>query len=90
MLLGSIQYTLLYTPINVHAQDLNGEGVPVVRRRRRAAAAPVVLDPIENYHRFYHARTAVQMTREEMVAIMADPKAAPDSDDEEDLEAWKV
>lgn len=73
-------------------QDLHGYPAPVVRRRGRRAAAPAVpvLDPVEHYQRFYHARTAVQMKQQELVAIMADPKSAPDSDDEEDLEMWKV
>ncbi|KAK9915282.1 hypothetical protein WJX75_007086 [Coccomyxa subellipsoidea] len=72
-------------------QDLHGYPAPVVRRRGRRAAAPAVpvLDPVEHYQRFYHARTAVQMKQQELVAIMADPKSAPDSDDEEDLEMWK-
>lgn len=30
------------------------------------------------------------MKQQELAAIMADPKAAPDSDDEEDIEEWKV
>lgn len=72
-------------------QEGDGEAVPVRRRARRGGApAPAVFDPVEHYQRFYHARTAVQMKKEELAAIMADPKAAPDSDDEEDIEEWKV
>ena len=65
--------------------------MPIRRRARRGGAPPpAVFDPVEHYQRFYHARTAVQMKQQELAAIMADPKAAPDSDDEEDIEEWKV
>ena len=40
--------------------------------------------------RFYHARTCIQMSRAEVEGILADPQRAPDSDDEEDVEDWKV
>ena len=40
--------------------------------------------------RFYHARTCVQMSKAEVEAILAHPQRAPDSDDEEDVEDWKV
>lgn len=77
---------------NTCVQDLHGDVVRVVRRRTRRAAPAALqaIDPVENYQRFYHARTAVQMKREEVAAIMANPHKAPDSDDEENLEEWKV
>ena len=40
--------------------------------------------------RFYHARTCVQMSKDEVEGILADPQRASDSDDEEDVEDWKV
>ncbi|CAL8468901.1 g8442 [Coccomyxa elongata] len=71
-------------------QEEDGDAVPVRRRARRGGApSPAVFDPVEHYQRLYHARTAVQMKQQELAAIMADPKAAPDSDDEEDIEEWK-
>lgn len=55
-----------------------------------AAARRPVVDAAENWKRFYHARTCVRMTRAEVAKILADPRAAPDSDDDEDPEEWKV
>ena len=40
--------------------------------------------------RFYHARTCIQMTKAEVERILLDPQRASDSDDEEDVEDWKV
>jgi len=94
-LLGTVlrQFVCIFILMrNTCVQDPPGDVVRVVRRRARRAvqAALQAIDPVENYQRFYHARTAVQMKREEVTAIMANPHKAPDSDDEEDLEEWKV
>ena len=40
--------------------------------------------------RFYHARTCIRMTKTEVERILLDPQRASDSDDEEDVEDWKV
>ena len=45
---------------------------------------------ILGWQRLYHARTAGQMTEREVAAAMADPRAAPDSDDEDDVAGWKA
>ena len=42
------------------------------------------------WQRLYHARTAVQMTEREVASAMADPCAAPDSEDEDDVAGWKA
>ena len=52
-------------------------------RGGKAVRKPVV-DAAENWKRFYHARTCVRMTRAEVAKILADPRGAPDSDDDED------
>lgn len=39
---------------------------------------------------FFHARTHMPMTKQEVKLILADPKSLPDSDDEEDVDKWKV
>jgi len=48
------------------------------------------LVPAIDMTRFYHARTCVQISKAEIEDILADPERAPDSDDEEDVEDWKV
>ena len=45
---------------------------------------------ILGWQRLYHARTAGQMFEREVAAAMADPRAAPDSDDEDDVAGWKA
>lgn len=57
---------------------------------QRKAKQRAVVVPKVDLTRFYHARTCVQMTKTEVEAILADPQRAPDSDDEEDVEDWKV
>ena len=58
-------------------------------QQKKAKQRAVVVPKID-LTRFYHARTCVQMTKSEVEAILADPQRAPDSDDEEDVEDWKV
>lgn len=57
----------------------------VEQKRARHKPSPSI-----NLTRFYHARTCVRMTKAEVEGILADPQRAPDSDDEEDVEDWKV
>ena len=59
-------------------------------QQRKAAKQRAVVVPKIDLTRFYHARTCVQMTKTEVEVILADPQRAPDSDDEEDVEHWKV
>ncbi len=42
------------------------------------------------FQRLFHARTRARMTEREVAAILADPRGAPDNDDEDDLAAWKA
>ena len=55
------------------------------RGKHRVAVSPSI-----DLKRFYHARTCIQMTKIEVEGILVDPQTAPDSDDEEDVEDWKV
>ena len=63
-------------------------------QKRKLLPAPVVATlesgRILGWQRLYHARTAGQMTEREVAAAMADPRAAPDSDDEDDVAGWKA
>ncbi len=47
---------------------------------------------VAGWQRLYHVRTYVQMTEREVAAVLADPRGAPDSDDEDegDLPEWKA
>ena len=59
-------------------------------RKPAAGAHKPVVDPAEYWRRFYHARTTVCMTKAEVDTILADPRGAPDSDDEEDIDEYKA
>ena len=52
--------------------------------------APVATKELLKGTMFFHAKTHLPMTKTEVEMILADPKSVPDSDDEEDLDAWKV
>ena len=39
---------------------------------------------------YFHARSCTRMTPQEVMRILQDPHAVPDSDDEEDQAQWKV
>ena len=82
---------------DAHAQRMVGCSLPVLvprAQKRKLPPAPAVaaLDSgrILGWQRLYHARTAGQMTEREVAAAMADPRAAPDSDDEDDVAGWKA
>ena len=72
-------------------QELDDAAAPLLDgiQQKKAKQRAVVVPKID-LTRFYHARTCVQMTKSEVEAILADPQRAPDSDDEEDVEDWKV
>ena len=83
-----------------HAQESKLEAKPfvfvppktVVKRRGRRTPLPSTVDPAVYWTRFYHARTAVQMTKKEVDRILADPHGATDSEDDtpEDVHEAKV
>ena len=56
------------------------------QRKAKKAPPPRSID----LTRFYHARTCIRMTKAEAERILLDPQRASDSDDEEDVEDWKV
>ena len=56
------------------------------QRKAKKALPPRSID----LTRFYHARTCIRMTKAEVERILLDPQRASDSDDEEDVEDWKV
>ena len=56
------------------------------QRKAKKALPPRNID----LTRFYHARTCIRMTKAEVERILLDPQRASDSDDEEDVEDWKV
>lgn len=58
----------------------------VQQRKAKKALPPRSID----LTRFYHARTCIRMTKTEVERILLDPQRASDSDDEEDVEDWKV
>ena len=60
--------------------------VALQQRKAKKALPPRSID----LTRFYHARTCVRMTKAEVERILLDPQRASDSDDEEDVEDWKV
>lgn len=39
---------------------------------------------------YFHARSCTRMTPQEVMRVLQDPHAVPDSDDEEDQAQWKV
>lgn len=82
----SIEHTAL-----CFLQDLDDTAAPLLggTPQKKARQRAVVLPKID-LTRFYHARTCVQMSRAEVEGILADPQRASDSDDEEDVEDWKV
>jgi hypothetical protein len=67
-----------------------GAAAGALRKRQKRTAPAPALDIESNWARFYHARTGIQMTRAEVEAILADPRSAPDSDDDEDPDDWKA
>ena len=58
----------------------------VQQRKAKKALPPRSID----LTRFYHARTCIRMTKTEVERILLEPQRASDSDDEEDVEDWKV
>ena len=62
--------------------------LPDKTRPRKAARQPVKLDL--NKPTLFRARSHMPMTQQEIAKILADPRSMPDSDDEEDLDEWKV
>jgi hypothetical protein len=56
--------------------------------RRAVAAPPLPLPRALAPPACFHARTALPMPRDRVVAIMADPTAHPDSDDDGDEAGW--
>ena len=71
-------------------QEVDEAQVPapdaVQQRKAKKALPPRSID----LTRFYHARTCIRMTKTEVERILLDPQRASDSDDEEDVEDWKV
>lgn len=57
------------------------------KRGRPASASSLHQDESTVY---FHARSHVRMTDAEVAQILQDPASLPDSDDEEDQQAWKV
>lgn len=56
------------------------------RGRARPAKQPIKPKP----GTIFHAKDHMPMTEAEVAQIFADPRSLPDSDDEEDLDEWKV
>ncbi|KAK9826831.1 hypothetical protein WJX81_005280 [Elliptochloris bilobata] len=62
-------------------------------RKRKLPPPPAVValegGRVAGWQRLYHARKAAQMTEREVAAVLANPRGAPDSDDEEDMADWR-
>ena len=62
--------------------------LPDKTRPRKPTRQPLRLDM--NKATLFRARSHMPMTQQEVAKILADPRSMPDSDDEEDLDEWKV
>lgn len=63
---------------------------PLLEKTRSRKVAQRTGKPDLNTTALYRARSHMPLTQQEIDKILADPRSMPDSDDEEDLDEWKV